>query len=190
MLAQSPVNLINGDLFIALNNLFPRFSVNLKLEGLSITGSIKIKPGAYMIRALERSGRIGPDARIIESSSGNLGLALSMICASKGYRFTCVSDPNISPQSAKLIQAYGAELIIVRERDASGGYLATRIDLIKNMLQWDKGLVWVNQYENFNNVDAHRSSTAREILNRFPRPDYVFVGAGTTGTLGGVSAAL
>ena len=90
------------------------FRVNLKLEGLSATGSIKVKSGLRMISQLEQQGLLRKGMKIIESSSGNLGLALSMICAAKGYSFTCVSDPNISPQTARIIRAYGAKLIIVR----------------------------------------------------------------------------
>jgi N-(2-amino-2-carboxyethyl)-L-glutamate synthase len=72
----------------------------------------------------------------------------------------------------------------------NGGYLGTRINLIKAMLKNDSRLVWINQYENLFNVEAHRRTTATEILKRFPNPDFVFVGAGTTGTLGGVSSEL
>jgi cysteine synthase A len=190
MLAQCPSELIQGGCFLSLRSIAPHVAVNLKLEGFSVTGSIKVKPAAHMIRRLEVDGRLGPGARLIESSSGNLGLALSMICAAKGYSFTCVSDPNISPLTARAIRAYGAELIVVRDRDASGGYLGTRIDLIKAMLDRDERLVWINQYENTENPGAHYLTTGPELLDRFPKPDYVFIGAGTTGTLGGVSAAL
>ena len=94
------------------------------------------------------------------------------------------------PQTARIIRAYGAKLIIVKDRDANGGYLATRINLIKSLLKQDADLLWVNQYENEENVHAHYCSTAPEILAQFPEPDYVFIGAGTTGTLGGVSRYL
>jgi N-(2-amino-2-carboxyethyl)-L-glutamate synthase len=190
MLAHCPTELIHGDCFLALCDLAPHFDVNLKLEGFSATGSIKVKAGLHMLNRLHASGRLTPGARLIESSSGNLGLALSMICAAKGHAFTCVSDPNISPTTARLIRAYGGELIIVRERDSNGGFLGTRIELIKSMIKKDGRLLWLNQYENLENVQAHRVTTAVELLARFPKPDFVFIGAGTTGTLGGVSEAL
>lgn len=186
-IARCPTELVHGDCWIVLDSVSDRFRVNLKIEGLSVTGSIKIKAGRHMVNALENAGVIAPGAKLIESSSGNLGVALSMICAARGYDFTCISDPNISPSSARLIRAYGAKLIVVDQRDANGGYLATRIDLIREMLAADPSLVWLNQYENLSNVEAHYESTGREILDRFPKPDYVFVGVGTTGTLGGVS---
>ncbi|MFZ6771670.1 2,3-diaminopropionate biosynthesis protein SbnA [Undibacterium sp. SXout7W] len=190
MIAQCPTELVHDDCFLALRSIAPHFAVNLKLEGFSVTGSIKVKAGAHMIQALEAAGTLRPGSRIIESSSGNLGLALSMICAAKGYAFTCVSDPNISPLTESLIKAYGAELIIVNKRDVNGGYLETRIELIKSMIKLDSRLVWINQYENIENVRAHRLTTATSILKHFPNPDFIFVGAGTTGTLGGVSSEL
>lgn len=190
MILKSSTDMIFGDVFMELRDVVPKLPVYLKLEGCSITGSIKVKSAIRMIARLELEGKLRPGMRVIESSSGNLGLALSMVCASKGYAFTCVSDPNISPQTASLIDAYGAKLIIVQNRDKNGGFLGTRIDLIHSMLAEDSNLVWINQYGNINNVEAHYMSTGPEILRQFPAPDYVFIGAGTTGTLGGVSRYL
>lgn len=190
MLVDSPVELVHGDCFLAIKSIAPHLTLNVKLEGLSVTGSIKLKPAAYMLSQLELSGTLQRGSRIVESSSGNLGLALSMICAAKGYHFTCISDPNTSPQTARMIRAYGADLVIVQQKDRNGGYLGTRIELIKSMLDKDPSLVWINQYENLNNVQAHYHQTGPEILHRFPKPDFVFVGSGTTGTLGGVSRYL
>jgi N-(2-amino-2-carboxyethyl)-L-glutamate synthase len=189
LIANSPMELLISNAFIRIN-IAEHFQVNVKLEGLSATGSIKIKSALRMISQLEQQGKLHPGMRVIESSSGNLGLALSMICAAKGYPFTCISDPNIPPQTARIIQAYGAKLVVVNEKDANGGYLATRINLIKSLLEQDPDLLWVNQYENEENVKAHYCTTAPEILAKFPMPDYIFIGAGTTGTLGGVSRYL
>lgn len=190
MIVKSPKNLIFDDIFIELDDIIPQKQVYAKLEGFSITGSIKIKPAIFMVERLESEKKLTAGKKILESSSGNLGLALSMVAAVKGYQFICVSDPNISPQTARLIEAYGAKLIIVRNRDENGGYLGSRIDLIKSMLEKDKNLIWINQYENINNVEAHYITTGPEILKQFPFPNYVFIGAGTTGTLGGVSRYL
>jgi len=186
LIANSPMELLISNMFLKIP-IASHFNVNVKLEGFSTTGSIKIKSALRMISGLEQQGLLRSGMRVIESSSGNLGLALSMICAAKGYSFTCVSDPNISPQTARIIQAYGANLIVVSEKDENGGYLATRINLIKSLLKQDPNLLWINQYENEENVNAHYHTTAPEILAYFHEPDYVFIGAGTTGTLGGVS---
>jgi N-(2-amino-2-carboxyethyl)-L-glutamate synthase len=87
----------------------------LRIEGISITESIKIKAALHMVEMLEASKLLKPGGKLIESSSGNLGLALSMICAARGYEFTCISDPNISQLTASLIEAYGAKRFIDQE---------------------------------------------------------------------------
>lgn len=190
MICTNPLELTFGDIFIEVPALLRENKIFLKMEGMSITGSIKIKAALRMLGQMELKGILKPGMKVIESSSGNLGLALSMACAVKGYPFLCVTDPNISPQTAKLIEAYGARLITVRQRDDNGGFLGTRIALIKSMQETDCELVWTNQYENVENVEAHYFSTGPEILRQFAKPDFVFIGAGTTGTLGGVSRYL
>ncbi|MEN9984517.1 MAG: hypothetical protein RI925_19 [Pseudomonadota bacterium] len=190
MIYKTPLDLVLGDIFLELPDLLPHASLFLKLEGLSMAGSIKIKPALRMVNRLEFEGLLHPGKTIIESSSGNLGLALAMVCAVKRYPFICVTDPNISPQTAKLIQAYGATLLTVQQKDKNGGFLGSRIELISSMMRENPDLVWTNQYENIHNVEAHYLSTGPEILREFPKPDYVFIGAGTTGTLGGVSRYL
>lgn len=187
MIINKPEDIVLDDIFFQLSLSHYQHRIFVKLEGLSITGSIKLKSAKSMIDQYEREGRLSHSSGLIESSSGNLGLALSMICAARGYRFTCISDPNISQQTASLIRAYGAELIIVKERDQNGGFLGTRIGLIKQMLSEDPSLIWVNQYDNPYNAKAHYTHTAQHIAKTFQHIDYLFIGAGTTGTLCGVS---
>ncbi|QIZ47731.1 2,3-diaminopropionate biosynthesis protein SbnA [Dickeya zeae] len=182
--------LIQDDCFLTLKEWINGRDIILKIEGLSVSGSIKIKSALYMLEELERRGVLKKGNKIIESSSGNLGIALSMICAWKGYTFICVGDPNMSPAAAKIIAAYGGELITVTETDNQGGYLGTRISHIKEKINKDKNIIWVNQYENIDNINAHYYMTGKSILQNVPHPDYVFIGAGTTGTLGGVSRYL
>ena len=162
-----------------LNNLF------LKIEGLNIAGSIKIKTALSLIDQLERAGVSPSKNKIIESSSGNLGIALSIVCKSRGYTFTCVTDPNTSPYSERLMRIYGANILKVSQKDKQGGYLETRISLIEEMIKKNKNLIWTNQYSSFANPLIHYEETAREILNQFAKVDYLFIGAGTTGTLVG-----
>lgn len=190
MIYTKPLGLIFDDIFIEVPALLRNNKIFLKMEGMSVTGSIKIKAALRMLEQMEINGQLKPGMKVIESSSGNLGLALSMACAVKGYPFICVTDPNISPQTAKLIEAYGAQLIQVSQLDDNGGFLGTRIALIKAMQKSDSELVWTNQYENFENIEAHYFSTGPQILRQFAKPDFVFIGAGTTGTLGGVSRYL
>ncbi|MCG7533913.1 2,3-diaminopropionate biosynthesis protein SbnA [Pseudoalteromonas sp. OOF1S-7] len=187
MIYNTALELVHDDVFLRLNDFLQEQDVYLKMEGFSIGGSIKIKPALKVIARLELEGKLMPGSKVIESSSGNLGIALSLVCAAKGYSFTCVTDPNILPTSERLIQAYGADIIKVDKKDENGGYLHERIKLIKEMQRKDPSLVWINQYENSDNLEAHYMSTGPAIIKQFQQPDYVFIGAGTTGTLGGVS---
>lgn len=188
--ATSVLDIASPPLFLDLGPTDLQFPLHLKIEALNVAGSIKFKTAATIIQDLESGGLLHAGKRVIESSSGNLGLALAIICASKGYPFICVSDPNISPTTAALIRAYGAELIIVERRDAYDGFLQERIATIKRMIAADTSLVWTNQYANPSNKRAHYSLTGAEILKAFPDVQAVFVGAGTTGTLMGCSQYL
>lgn len=187
LIAHTPLDLVFDKIFYKLNNFLPiKANVFLKLEGFNLAGSIKIKPAISMIEALEKKGKIHPGyTHIIESSSGNLGVALSLACSVKGYNFTCVSDPNISSINKQYIKLFGANLIIVNHKDRNGGYLRNRINLIEELVQNDNSFFWLNQYANHENKNAHYSSTAASIFESFPEADYLFIGAGTTGTLMG-----
>lgn len=162
-----------------------RATVHLKLEGLNAAGSIKLKTALQLIEELEATDRLRADTQIVESSSGNLGVALALICANRGYRFTCVTDPNTSRQATRAMQAAGARIVRVARRDAQGGYLGTRIAWIRETVARDARWVWLNQYANPGNWRAHYRWTAPEIFAALPRVDHLFVGAGTTGTLTG-----
>lgn len=190
MVYDAHLELTVDDLFIEVPDLLDKNKIFLKLESMSMTGPSKIKAALHMLSQMEQEGALKPGMTVIESSSGNIGLALSMACAVKGYPFICVTDPNISPQTARLIEAYDASLITVCQRDINGSFRGTRIALIRSMLETDKALVWTSQYENEKNVDANCFSTGPEILHHFARPDFVFIDASTTGTLGGVSRYL
>ena len=173
-----------SDYFLRLAGLSAG-EVYLKLEGLNPAGSVKLRPAVQMIETLESQGRIRPGHRVVESSSGNLGVALAIVCKVKGYQFTCVTDPNANEAAVQLMSTYGARVVVVDKRDAEGGYLGTRIALVLQLLDADPQLVWTNQYANPANADAHYAFTAPEIHHAFPDLDYLFVGAGTTGTLAG-----
>ena len=99
MIFRQPHEMITDDVFLDLEGLVGGSDVFLKLEGMNPAGSIKLKPAVAMVEDAERRGVLWPGGRMIESSSGSLGIALAMIAASKGYSFTCVVDPNVSPQS-------------------------------------------------------------------------------------------
>ncbi|MFG2757987.1 2,3-diaminopropionate biosynthesis protein SbnA [Streptomyces wuyuanensis] len=173
------------DLFIRADHLVPGSSVFLKLEGLNPAGSIKLKTAVALVRQAEKSGREFPRTRLIESTSGNLGVALAMVCAAKGYRLSCVTDPNANAQSVRLMKALGAEVVVIDRRDGNGGFLQSRIDYIGERLLREPDTYWLNQYANPAGPWAHREHTGRSIFEEIGHVDHVFIGAGTTGTLMG-----
>jgi cysteine synthase A len=165
--------------------------VFLKLEGFNITGSIKAKTAIALVEDLEQRGIARPNETVIvESSSGNLGLALSLVCAIKGYEFICVTDPNANRSTIKGMELYGAKVIVVKECDPVGGFLGSRFKTIDQILQSEPNAVWLNQYANVANKNVHAEQTANEIAREFDKVNWVFVGTGTTGTLGGISERL
>lgn len=187
LIADNSLELILDKVFYRLSNFLPlKADLFLKLEGFNPAGSIKIKPAIRMLEVLEETGKILPGhSHIIESSSGNLGVAVSLACSIKGYSFTCVSDPNISPRNEQYIKLFGGKLIIVKNKDKNGGFLNSRINLIKRLLEDNDNFFWLNQYANCQNKNAHYLRTAPSIFESFGEIDYLFVGAGTTGTLMG-----
>lgn len=191
MIVESPLELIFRDLFYRLKGFAGENDVFLKLEGFNVTGSIKVKTAIGLLEDLERRGLAKPhETVIIESSSGNLGVALAMVCAIKGYQFICVTDSNATRANIRGMQLYGAEVIVVDERDSAGGFLETRFKIIDDLLNTHTNAVWLNQYDNVANKDVHAEQTGKEIAREFDHVDWVFIGAGTTGTLGGVSECL
>jgi 2,3-diaminopropionate biosynthesis protein SbnA len=172
------------ELYVDLRPIFGH-SLYLKCEGFNFAGSIKLKTAAAMVEAAERDGLLAPGSILVESSSGNLGVALSMIAASKGYRFLCVTDPRCNLSTRLLIEALGSQVHIVDEPNESSGYLGARIDYVRALCATDDRYVWLDQYTNPGNWEAHYRTTGPAIGRSFPRLDVLFVGAGTTGTLMG-----
>jgi 2,3-diaminopropionate biosynthesis protein SbnA len=172
------------DLYVDLRSSFGR-PLFLKCEGLNFAGSIKLKPAAEMVNAAEQAGTLTPRSILVESSSGNLGVALSMIAASKGYRFLCVTDSRCNLSTRLLMQALGGEVHLITEPDPERGFLGARLDYVRALCASDDRYVWLNQYANPGNWVAHYRTTAPSIARSFPELDVLFVGAGTTGTLMG-----
>jgi 2,3-diaminopropionate biosynthesis protein SbnA len=171
-------------LYVDLRAIFGH-SLYLKCEAFNFAGSVKLKAATAMVEAAEAEGVLRAGSILIESSSGNLGVALSMIAASKGYGFLCVTDPRCNLATRRLMEALGAQVHIVSEPDPVGGYLGARIDYVRAMCATDDRCVWLNQYTNPGNWGAHYRTTAPAIAESFPELDVLFVGAGTTGTLMG-----
>lgn len=172
-----------GDLYVSLE---PAFGTSLypKCEGFNFAGSVKLKAALEMVGAAERAGVLRPGATIVESSSGNLGVALSIVAAGYGYGFVCVTDSRCTRAAQQLMRAHGAEVRVVGEPHPERGLLGARLDCVQQLCR-DNDYVWLDQYSNAANWLAHARTTGPEILKEFPELDVLFVGAGTTGTLMG-----
>ncbi|MEV6898911.1 2,3-diaminopropionate biosynthesis protein SbnA [Amycolatopsis sp. NPDC051372] len=181
---SDPTDFNEEELYVDLESIFGH-SLFLKCEGFNFAGSIKLKAATEMVEAAEWQGLLTRDSILVESSSGNLGVALSMVAASKGYRFLCVTDSRCNLASRRLMEALGSRVHIIAEPAADGGFLGARLDLVRELCASDERYVWLNQYANPDNWKAHYRTTAPEIARQFPKLDVLFVGAGTTGTLMG-----
>ena len=179
-------DLIGNTPLLALRRINPHPGVTLlaKLEGNNPAGSVKDRAALNLIRQAEASGHLAPGARLIEATSGNTGIALAMVAASRGYRMRLIMPSNMSQERRDAMQAYGAELVLVEE-----GMEAAR-DLALAMQARGEGLV-LDQFNNPANPDAHYRSTGPEIWRQSEGAITHFVSAmGTTGTIMGVSRYL
>lgn len=185
MIFQNAFDVVTDDIFLELRRFVPGSTVYLKIEGLNPAGSIKIKPAVAMIEEAEKRGDLRPGFRVIESSSGNLGIALSTVCAARGYRLTIVTDANTQEASLRAMTALGTDVVVIDRPDAEGGFLHKRIEYIRAAQMKDPDLVWLNQYSNLANPRAHVQTTARSLHEHLGAIDVLVVGAGTSGTLMG-----
>ena len=174
---------------VKLTRFLDRSDIDLyvKLEYLNPGGSMKDRPAAQMLESALLCGEIGPDTLVVESSSGNMGIGLAQACAQHGLRFRCVVDPRAQAQNIQILEAYGAEIDLVREPDPSNGdYLTARLRRVEEILRTDATAYWPNQYANPNNPLSHEVGTMREIDDALGgRIDSVFVATSSTGTAGG-----
>jgi N-(2-amino-2-carboxyethyl)-L-glutamate synthase len=163
-----------------------RFRLFAKLEGFNPGGSVKDRPALRIIQKALDQGLIRPQTVIIESSSGNFGIGLAQVCLYYGLRFICVTDPKITTQNQRLLQAYGAELDMVTEPDAqTGEFLQARLNRVIELLHVYDDTFWPNQYANLENAAAHQH-TMQEIVGELGGElDYLFSSASTCGTLRG-----
>ena len=158
-----------------------------KLETLNPSGSIKDVMAFYMTDVAEKKGLLKPGSKIIEETSGNTGISFAMIAALKGYRFVAVMPENMSQERRQLIQSFGAEIVLTPEEQGFPGAL----EKLEQMAKENQGAWLPRQFENRDNIDAHREITGKRILQAVGKDIDVFVaGVGTGGSLMGVAEAL
>jgi 2,3-diaminopropionate biosynthesis protein SbnA len=161
--------------------------VHLKLEGHNPGGSIKDRTALSLIESLERRGALRPGAILIDSTSGNLGVALAMIARTRGYEFVAVVDPKTTEENLAKMSAMGAQIDHVHQPDETGGYLLSRLARVRELCASSDAFVWTNQYSSPANPAAHFHSTGPEIYRDMDgRVDALFVAVSTGGTLAGV----
>lgn len=165
--------------------------VLVKYEGVNIGGSIKTRTACNMILDAEARGILTPDTIIVEPTSGNQGIGLALVGAVKGYRVRIIMPDSVSEERRKLIQAYGAELVLIHDDGDIGACIQACLDTANRMAREDKN-VWVpQQFENPSNPAVHKTQTAMEILDQVEGEIHGFCsGVGTGGTLSGVGAVL
>lgn len=173
---------------VSLKRIFTDINFNLygKLELLNPGGSIKDRPAFNIIRHAIEVGAINSSTVVIESSSGNMGIGLSLVCSYFGLRFICVVDPKTTKTNLRLMMSYRTEVDCVEEPDpVTGEYLQARINRVKELLRSTPNSFWPNQYANEHNSEAHHS-TMHEIAEALDgRVDYLLCATSTCGTLRG-----
>ena len=161
--------------------------VVVKLEYFNPAHSVKDRIGLSMIEAAEKAGKIKSDTIILEPTSGNTGIALAFVCASRGYKCTLIMPDTMSRERKMLLRAFGAELILTSGSEGMVG----SIDAAKKLASTDTRYFIPNQFENPANPEIHRKTTAQEIWRDTEgQVDLLVAGIGTGGTITGTGEKL
>jgi len=173
---------------VRINRLFSdKVEVWMKLERANPGGSIKDRIGLAMIEAAEKEGSLSAGTVIIEPTSGNTGIGLAMVAATRGYRLILTMPESMSLERRRYMEALGAELVLTPKEKGMGGAIEKATELLK---EHEKS--WMpTQFSNQANVDIHKTTTAQEIIDDFPEGlDYLITGVGTGGHITGCAEVL
>jgi cysteine synthase A len=186
--ADSILETIGRTPHVRLHRLFdPGYEVWVKLEKANPGGSIKDRIALAMIEDAEKTGKLAPNGVIIEPTSGNTGIGLAMVAAVKGYRLILTMPESMSVERRRLMAAYGAELELTPKETGMKGAIAKAQELAAGIPN-----SWIPmQFENPANVQVHRETSAKEIIEDFPDGlDAIITGVGTGGHITGVAEVL
>ena len=163
----------------------------VKFEGLNVGGSIKTRTALNMIVDAEKRGLINSETVIVEPTSGNQGIGLALVGAVRGYKVKIIMPDSVSEERRKLVEHYGAEVILVHDNGNIGLCIEECLNLALRMKAEDSNVFVPQQFENPANPEIQRSSTAIEILEQVNGPIHGFCsGIGTGGTITGIGEAL
>ncbi len=171
-----------------MNRLPPKgVEIYVKLESFNPGGSVKDRLALAVVLDAEAKGQLRPGDTIVECTSGNVGIALAMVAAARGYRFVALMGDGYSVERRKIIRAYGGKVLLFPSSEGSSGG-NRRADILAQKHGWFRP----RQFDNPANPASHRQTTAAEILGDFAgrRLDYFVTGFGTSGTLTGVGQML
>jgi cysteine synthase B len=185
---DSVLDLIGNTPLVDVSALSPKRTVRIlaKLEGQNPGGSVKDRAAKAMIEEAEKEGLLRPGSVMLESSSGNTGIALAMICRIRGYHLKVVLPENVSIERRQLLEVWGAEIIPSPGSEGSNGALRAAQELAAEHPDW----YFPYQYGNPANPKAHYEGTGPEIWRDCPEVTHFVAGLGTAGTLMGVGRFL
>jgi len=159
----------------------------VKYEGVNIGGSIKTRTAYNMINEAEKSGLLNADTIIVEPTSGNQGIGLALVGAVKGYKVEIIMPDSVSVERRKLIEQYGAKVILVKDEGDIGKCIEACLNTALKMAEEDKNVYIPQQFTNPNNPLVHKHNTALEILEQAAKPIHGFCsGIGTGGSISGI----
>lgn len=193
MVYQNILDAMGNTPMIQLNHMVPEGAARIlvKFEGLNVGGSIKTRTAYNMICDAEEKGVIDQDTIIVEPTSGNQGIGLALVGAVKGYRTIIIMPDSVSEERRKLINHYGAELILIHDDNNIGECIDECLQTAMRMAEEDPNVFVPQQFINPANPQVHRSHTGQEILEQVDEPIHGFCsGIGTGGTITGIGETL
>ncbi|MBE6761042.1 MAG: cysteine synthase A [Ruminococcaceae bacterium] len=193
MICDTILDAMGNTPIIRLHHMVDENSAEIlvKFEGLNVGGSIKTRTAFNMIKDAEEKGLIGPETIIVEPTSGNQGIGLALVGAVRGYKTKIIMPDSVSEERRKLVEHYGAEVILVHDAGNIGLCIEECVELALKMKAEDKNVFVPQQFENPANPQIQRSQTAMEIINQVAGPiDGFCSGIGTGGTITGIGEVL